>query len=370
MMKFSIPIIFLLFASSCFSFSYSTEQYTSIFSFGNSLADTGNFLITAAQAFPMVARLPYGITYFKRPTGRFCDGRLVVDFVAEALGLPLLPPYLARASNFQQGANFAVAGATALNPAFFIQRGLGSLLWTNYSLSTQLAWFEELKPSLCHTHQDCSKYFKKSLFLLGEIGGNDYNYLLLLGRVTIQQVYTYVPMVIQEVADAAQRLIEHGAVNLVVPGNLPIGCNPLYLTVLRSPNPADYDAITGCLKPLNQFSMYHNALLITALEKLRLKNPHANIVYADYYNAALQLDLFPFKFGFIHGPLITCCGSGGGPYNVNVSAFCGAPGSRLLGDPSSYLNWDGIHLTEAGYLNIANGLLYGPYADPPIIHYN
>ncbi|ONK81113.1 uncharacterized protein A4U43_C01F25450 [Asparagus officinalis] len=367
-MKFLILTLFLFF--SFIQLVASTEQqYTSVFSFGDSLADTGNFLNSGAVFFPSISNLPYGMTYFKHATGRCSDGRLVVDFIAEALGLPLLPPYLGKEKDFHRGVNFAVSGATAMDRSFFREIGAELLLWTNMSLSMQIGWFEQLKPSLCSTTKDCNDYFNKSLFLVGEIGGNDYNYAF-LSRKSIEQVKTYVPKVVETIIASTQRLIEHGAVNLVVPGNLPIGCNPLYLTVLRSPNPADYDAITGCLKPLNQFSMYHNALLITALEKLRLKNPHANIVYADYYNAALQLDLFPFKFGFIHGPLITCCGSGGGPYNVNVSAFCGAPGSRLLGDPSSYLNWDGIHLTEAGYLNIANGLLYGPYADPPIIHYN
>ena len=76
--------------------------------------------------------------------------------------------------------------------------------------------------------------------------------------------------------------------------------------------------------------------------------------------------IFKHFAGFIHGAMMTCCGSGGPPYNVNVSAFCGLPGSRVSGDPFSYLNWDGIHFTEAGYRYLASGLLYGPYASPPI----
>lgn len=72
-------------------------------------------------------------------------------FVAEALELPLLAPYLEQGRNFSQGANFAVSGATALDPEFFQKRAMGSLLSTNISLKAQLQWFDELKHSLCHS---------------------------------------------------------------------------------------------------------------------------------------------------------------------------------------------------------------------------
>lgn len=74
---------------------------------------------------------------------------LSVNYVAAAMGLPFLPPYLENGRSFKQGANFAFSGATALEPEFFRNKGLGPILWTNISLSAQLKWFEELKPSLC-----------------------------------------------------------------------------------------------------------------------------------------------------------------------------------------------------------------------------
>lgn len=57
------------------------ESYTSIFSFGDSLADTGNLLHLRANDPPNVGRFPYGRTYFHHPTGRFSDGRLIIDFI-------------------------------------------------------------------------------------------------------------------------------------------------------------------------------------------------------------------------------------------------------------------------------------------------
>ena len=70
--------------------------------------------------------------------------------------------------------------------------------------------------------------------------------------------------------------------------------------------------------------------------------------------------------GFSEEPLRACCG-GGGPYNYNPEAACGSPGATVCGDPSAYVHWDGIHLTEAAYKYIANGWLNGLYAYPSIL---
>ncbi|KAK6917664.1 GDSL lipase/esterase [Dillenia turbinata] len=336
--------------------SISPKRYESIISFGDSLADTGNFLLSGVQAFSAIAELPYGQTYFHRPTGRCSDGRLVVDFIAEEFGLPYLPPYMAvaNASNFGHGVNFAVAGATALNATFFYERQSGFLLWTRDSLAVQLGWFKQLKSSSCRTKQDCASFFGKSLFLVGEIGGNDYNYLFLAGA-TIEQLKDLVPLVLQAIAEAISMLIEEGAVELMVPGNLPIGCSAVYLTLFQSPNKSDYDS-NGCLKPYNSFAEYHNAQLKLALENLRKKYPHSRIISADYYGAAAR---------FTNGALKACCG-GGGPYNFNYMARCGHLGSTACADPSTYANWDGIHLTEAAYRQIAQGLLTGGFTSPSL----
>ena len=94
-----------------------------------------------------------------------------------------------------------------------------------------------------------------------------------------------------------QELIELGADTLVVPGNLPIGCSSSYLTYFQSSNKHDYDMETGCIKWLNEFAKYHNKLLLTEINRIRELNPHALIVYADYYNAAMTLYRSPQKYG-------------------------------------------------------------------------
>jgi hypothetical protein len=91
-------------------------------------------------------------------------------------------------------------------------------------------------------------------------------------------------------------LIAEGAVELLVPGNLPVGCNAVYLTLFSSKNIQDYDE-NGCLKAFNGLANYHNMQLNIALQTLRKKNPHARIMYADYFGAAMRFFGSPRQYG-------------------------------------------------------------------------
>ncbi|KAG1346438.1 GDSL esterase/lipase [Cocos nucifera] len=322
-----------------------TSCYNSIISFGDSIADTGNYLVALGEKAGPVARPPYGNTYFRRPTGRFSDGRVIIDFIAEAMGMPPVPPYLSRTSNqdLQNGVNFAVAGVTALDGEFFKSRGM-ALTWPQYSL-------------------DCESFLSKSLVLMGEIGGNDYNQPFAQLK-TIDEIRTYVPSVINITGWAINSLIELGAKTLVVPGIFPLGCVSAYLTIHQSQRKEDYDPRTGCIKWLNEFSEYHNNLLKTELDRLRGLHPYTTIIYADYYEAAMDIYRHPLKYGFV-ATLAACCG-GGGRYNFNLAVMCGAPGDTVCSDPSKHVCWDGMHLTDAAYKIIARGVLEGSYATAPI----
>ncbi|XP_049394056.1 GDSL esterase/lipase At1g28590-like [Solanum stenotomum] len=349
------------------SFGHVHGCYESIISFGDSLADTGN-LIRLSKSNKIVASsvLPYGETFFHHPTGRFSDGRLVIDFIAEGMGFPLVPPYvgvmknMSRSKNSLRGVNFAVAGATAVDISYLEKRGIKNPA-TNVSLGTQLEWFKQMLPILCDSPTSCKEFLENSLFLMGEIGGNDYNHPFSQGK-SGEDVQSFVPAVISAIGLAINELIELGAQTLIVPGNLPIGCSASYLTIFKNSNKEDYDDSTGCINWLNDFAEYHNQLLQQEIHKLREIHPHANIIYADYYNAAMQIYKSPKKFGFT-STIVACCG-GGGPYNYDSKRPCGSPSSNYCDTPSSYVSWDGVHLTEAAYKLIAKGLLQGPYTIP------
>ncbi|XP_044976342.1 GDSL esterase/lipase At1g28590-like isoform X2 [Hordeum vulgare subsp. vulgare] len=262
-----------------------------IFSFGDSLTDTGNFLLSVPDDFPDPARsLPYGQTFFGRPSGRYSDGRNLLDF------------------------------------------------------------FE---------HSDM---MSKSLFLVGEVGGNDYNHLMVRGK-SLDELRKLVPQVVGVISLAITELINLGAKKFVVPGNFPIGCVPLYLSILPSEEKGYYNEETGCIEWLNEFTEYHNRLLQEELEKLRNLHPDVSVIYADYYGATLNIYRAPLQFGFTV-PLNSCCGSDA-PHNCSLSVMCGNPGSFVCPDPSKYISWDGLHFTEATYKVIIQGVL-GSYAVPPL----
>ncbi|XWS11212.1 hypothetical protein CRYUN_Cryun38cG0064900 [Craigia yunnanensis] len=337
--------------------------FTSIFSFGDSLTDTGNLLhisLSASTKLPPSAFLPNGRTFFHHPTGRRCDGRLVIDFLAEALGFPFLPPYFGgkngTSQSFQKGVNFAVAGATALDSAFLEERGIHSHS-TNISLGDEVGFFKDFLPSLCSSSSDCKELLKSSLIVMGEIGGNDYSHAFREGKNT-EEVREFVPLVVQIIASAINELIDLGAVTLLVPGNLPIGCSPSMLTYFQGSDKEKYDPLTGCLTWANQFSEYHNEFLQKGLEKIRKLHPNVNIIYADYYNAAMRIYHSPKQFGFKE-TLKSCCGMGG-LYNYNSSISCGyLPLRSCCNNPSSFVSWDGVHYTEATYRFLSMAILEG-----------
>ncbi|XP_052622737.1 GDSL esterase/lipase At1g28590 [Lactuca sativa] len=344
---------------------YANGCYTFIFSFGDSLADPGNIKQLAAISHADIQSLqfPYGETFFHEPTGRASNGRLIIDFLAESLGLPLIPPFLNDKESdnvvaLGPGVNYAVVAATALDTSFHEARGTVDPV-ANISLGVELAWFKRSLASICSNASDCRNLVGRSLILMGEIGGTDYNNPI-FDYKPIEEVESYVPLVIDTIISAVNELIDMGAQTLVVPGTFPIGCSSSILTVRASRNKKDYDNRTGCLIRYNELVEYHNDLLIKKLNHLRELHPNVIIIYADYYNAAMQIIYSPIKFGFTNPVLKSCCG-GGGPYNYNfnLSAQCGHVLATVCDDPDAYAYWDGIHFTEAAYRIIFKSLFQG-----------
>ncbi|XP_044953686.1 GDSL esterase/lipase At5g45910-like [Hordeum vulgare subsp. vulgare] len=334
----------------------SSLHYKSIFSFGDSLADTGNgpVIFERLSIFNPVTRHPYGSTFFGRPSGRDCDGRLIIDFIAENLGLPYVPATQAHNGSFHQGANFAVAAATTLDAEFYHERdipGAPSKFPLNTSLEVQLAWFESMKPYLCPTERECKEFFASSLFFVGEFGVNDYHFSF--QKKTVQEVRSFVPDIVATLSMAIERLItKHGVRSLVVPGVIPSGCSPPILTKFADDSPAAYDSKTGCLKAYNEVGMHHNSLLQAALSKLQAKHRNVRIIYADYFGPVMEMVQSPHKFGF-EDVLSVCCG-GPGRYMYNASVRCGDAAAITCVDPSARLYWAGVHLTEVANRYIAS----------------
>jgi hypothetical protein len=187
-----------------------------------------------------------------------------------------------------------------------VARGLGKTVWNSGSLHTQIKWFKDMKPSICNdsTPQQCRDLFRRSLFVVGEFGGNDYNSPLFAFR-PLSEAHAFVPHVVDSIAAGVEKLIAEGAEELVVPGVLPIGCFPVYLSIFRRHKPGMYGARSGCIKEMNTLSWAHNAALQRKIVELRAKHPAVRITYADYYTPAIQFVLHAEKWGELPFPSIS-----------------------------------------------------------------
>ncbi|CAD6251160.1 unnamed protein product [Miscanthus lutarioriparius] len=361
----SALMLTLLLCASSWVVAAAAQNYSAIFNFGDSITDTGNLCTNGRPSQITFTQPPYGETYFGTPTCRCSDGRVVVDFLSTQFGLPFLPPSKSSSEDFKQGANMAITGATAMDAPFFRSLGLSDKIWNNGPISFQLQWFQQIATAV-DCGQSCKSYLANSLFVFGEFGGNDYN-AMIFGGYSIEQARKYTPKIVNTISRGIDKLIGMGATDIVVPGVLPIGCFPIYLTIYQSSNSSDYDDL-GCLSSFNDLSTYHNTLLQKRVGIIQSRHRKtARIMYADFYSAVYDMVRNPQTYGF-SSVFETCCGSGGGKYNYQNSARCGMSGASACANPAAHLSWDGIHLTEAAYKQIADGWLKGPYCRPPILH--
>ncbi|XP_077226783.1 GDSL-like Lipase/Acylhydrolase superfamily protein [Tasmannia lanceolata] len=338
-------------------------EFKAIFNFGDSNSDTGGFY----AAFPLESG-PYGMTYFKRPSGRASDGRLVIDFLAQGLGFPFLSPYLQSIeSNFKYGANYATLASTVLlpNTSLFVS-GISP-----FFLGVQLNQMKDFKVKVLQLHPKDRlpppDVFGKALYTL-DIGQNDFtSNLAQLGTDGVKQ---YLPQVVSQIAETIKALYAEGGRTFLVSNLAPIGCYPAFLTELPHKN-SDLD-MYGCMVSYNKAVEDYNNLLKETLRGTRGLLSNASLIYVDTHSVKLELFRHPKSHGLMYGTK-ACCGYGGGPYNFNPKVYCGNSnvinGSRVTAtacsDPQNYVSWDGIHATEAANKLITWAILNGSYFDPP-----
>jgi phospholipase/lecithinase/hemolysin len=360
------------------------DGITAIYNFGDSLSDTGNLLREGATGMLQhTTGLPYG-SAIGGATGRCSDGYLMIDYLAKDLGLPLLNPYLDDGADFSHGVNFAVAGATALDAAALARRGV-AVPHTNSSLGVQLQRFKDFMSANTQSPEEIREKLAHSLVMVGEIGGNDYNYafsankpvaggarnIYNFGRMAtgVAEAMALVPDVVRSVTSAARELLDMGATRVVIPGNFPLGCVPSYMAAVNETDPAAYDA-NGCLAALNLFAQMHNVLLQQGIRELRRSYPSATISYADYFYAYVRMLRDAGKTGFDEGARTTaCCGAGGGAYNFDMDRMCGAPGASVCARPDERISWDGVHLTQRANSVMSDLLYHKGFASPAPVEF-
>ncbi|XP_022776178.1 GDSL esterase/lipase At5g14450-like [Durio zibethinus] len=338
-------------------------DFPAIFNFGDSNSDTGG----KSAAFHQIP-WPNGITFFQKPTGRYCNGKLIIDFIAEKLGLPYLSAYLDSIdANFRHGANFATGGSTIqpLDVRTFKQG------FSPISLEIQLSQFERFKEQANELYKEGvnsnikSKLpkpedFSQALYTF-DIGQNDLD--AAFKSMTVKQVAELVPGTINQLAQAVKRLHQQGARTFWIHNTGPIGCLPFQ--VLDFPPQTENVDQNGCIRSHNEVAQEFNRQLRERVIHLRMQLPDAVLTYVDIYSARYSLISEAKKHGF-GNPLTYCCGH-------YPDILCWRKtivnGTEILGtscsNPSAYISWDGIHYSHAANLWIANKVLNGLFSEPP-----
>ncbi|XP_059640426.1 GDSL esterase/lipase At5g14450-like [Cornus florida] len=340
-----------------------------IYNFGDSNSDTGGI---AAAFYPMAA--PCGETFFGKPAGRGCDGRLIIDFIAEHMKLPYLSAYLnSIGTNFRHGANFATGGATIRrqNESWFLNGA------SPFSLDIQTEQFHQFKERTTDLYNQAKKRskrsnlprpkdFSKALYTF-DIGQNDIA-ACFRNNMSDEQMRVAIPDIVDKFAAAVKFLYTEGARVFWVHNTGPIGCLPVAIVGVRNPKPGYLDE-QGCVKGQNDIAMDFNRLLKDKMIQLRTKLPEAAITYVDIYAAKYGLISNAKNQGFDEAFKI-CCGI----HENDISIWCGNKGLRngtevfggSCAKPSTSISWDGVHYSEAANRWVANQILKGWLSNPHV----
>lgn len=311
--------------------------------FGDSIVDSGNnnYLATVGKSnFP-----PYGRDFEGGvPTGRYSNGKIPSDLIAEEMGIKeLVPPYLdpnLQISDLLTGVSFA-SGAAGYDPE---SAKLANVL----TLEDQLKLFRRYINQLRATVGDntTQAILSQSVYLVCA-GSNDITntYFALPFRRLHYNVSAYTSLMVNWASTFIQELYSLGARRIGVVSAPPCGCLPSQRTIAGG-------LLRHCAEKENQAAILFNTKLYSQLSSLNQKLLGSRVVYLDIYNPLLNLITYPSQYGF---EVIDrgCCGTG----NIEVSFLCTKLDPGTCKDASKYIFWDSFHPTEAAYKFIVHDVM-------------
>ncbi|KAF3774251.1 GDSL esterase/lipase [Nymphaea thermarum] len=286
--------------------------------FGDSSVDPGNNNVlntTFKSNF-----LPYGINFAgHRPTGRFSNGRLTTDFIAEALGLgDAIPAFLQHnltKQEFLHGFSFASAasGYDDLTANLHLRRVVGETR--------------------------AQQVIKNSIAVLSS-GTNDFieNYFLNPDRRKQFSVDQYTDFLVECMATDIQEIHRLGGERFAVVAVPPLGCMPLVRALYGR---------SKCVAEINEVVMEFNSKVKAKLATVdQWLSDHVRGAFVDAYTVLLRAVESPTRYGFSESSK-GCCGSGVMEFGTTCR------GLSTCSQPSKYVFWDAVHPTESMYRVIA-----------------
>ncbi|KAK7261174.1 hypothetical protein RIF29_27479 [Crotalaria pallida] len=316
----------------------SAAAYPALFAFGDSILDTGNNnnLQTLSKCnFP-----PYGRDFDGGiPTGRFSNGKVPSDLIAEGLGIKgTLPAYNdpnLGAQDLPTGVCFASGGSGSDNVTSSLLRVI--------SLSDQLGMFKDYIGKLSSTvgQQNASNIISNSLFLLS-VGNNDIAITYSSSGRRVMLFPSYANLLVGWTSTFLKDLYGLGARHVWVLSTLPLGCLP-----------GGRASVGGlmCNGLVNGLAVQYNGILQQLAASLTTSIPGYKVEFIDVYTPLLNIIRNPFASGFINAAN-GCCGG----MALAFGQLCTLLTGQCL-NPSRYIFWDFAHPTEKAYQIIVSSIL-------------
>ncbi|CAN0853232.1 GDSL esterase/lipase At5g45950, partial [Linum grandiflorum] len=312
------------------------HNVTSVLVFGDSSVDPGN---NNRLHTPMKGNFPpYGKDFFHgRPTGRFSNGRLATDFIAEALGFTkIIPAFLdprLKPADILHGVSFASAASGYDELTANFSKVLSMRKQLEYLMHYKLHLSRLVGPA------KAEEIVNNAVFVLS-MGTNDFlqNYFLEPERAKQFTVVQYQEFLSTQMLHNVKEMHRLGLRRLVVVGVPPLGCMPLVKTL----NGQD----DTCVASYNQVSAAFNAKVKSNLALLR-RTLGIKDAYVDCYGVIEDAVKDPKSYGFVEVKK-GCCGTG----SIEYGDTC--KGLSTCEDASKYAFWDAVHPTQRMYELIAD----------------
>ncbi|XP_007042987.2 PREDICTED: GDSL esterase/lipase 1 [Theobroma cacao] len=314
------------------------KEHVALFTLGDSLFDPGNNNNINTTNDYRANFWPYGRTFFGYPTGRFSDGRLIQDFIAEYAGLPLIPAFLQSGNHrFIYGVNFASGGAGAL-----VETHQGLVI----DLKTQVIYFKKVEKSLRQEVGDAEakRLLSRAVYLIS-IGANEY-----LSRNSSISDEGYVAMVMGNLTLALKEIYKIGGRKFGFPGMAPLGCSPF----LRSQAGGN----GSCFEEVNKISQLHQRELPKTLKKLEEQLPGFKYSVYNFYKTISERLNNPSKYGF-KDATTACCGSGVYRGTYSCGGKRGIKEYELCENSSENFFFDSYHPSEKAFQQFAQEMWSG-----------
>ncbi|KAI9114322.1 hypothetical protein K1719_014550 [Acacia pycnantha] len=330
--------------------SPSPPLFPAMFVFGDSLVDNGNnnYLNSLAKA----NYVPYGVDFPSGPTGRFSNGKTLIDLLGELLGLPYLPAFantLSQGSNVSAGVNYASAAAGFLDET-------GHNLGDRVTIGQQVRNFEttlkQLKNQMVED-TNLSQHLAKSLVVV-HFGSNDYinNYLLpeFYGTSLIYNPPDYADLLIGLYKKLLLDLHSLGLRKFLLGAIGPLGCIPNQLaTGLIPPGQCNFG--------VNEIVSMFNDRLKSLVMQLNSDHPGSIFVYGNSYGAFSDIINSPNTYGLSVVDR-ACCGVG-----MNQGQITCLPLSVPCPNRDQFVFWDAFHPSQAVHQVLAQRAFSGPHSD-------